>query len=154
MKAHLERMLRSMLWADQIVVTALRDCPEARSEGVRLLAHVLAAEETWLSRIERRPASHAVWAELDLAGCESLAAKNAEGYAKLLGGLSEADLDEKIVYRNTRGEEFSTPLVDILTHVVIHGAYHRGQIAKVFGGARAAAPSTDFILYTRVEEPR
>lgn len=154
MKAHLERMVRSMVWADHVVLKALRDCPEAQSEGVRLFAHVLAAEEIWLSRIEDRQASHAVWAQLDLAGCESLAYANAEGYGAVLGGLSDADLDEKVTYRNTKGEEFSTPLVDILTHVVIHGAYHRGQIARAFGAARAAAPSTDFILYTRAAEPR
>ena len=107
-----------------------------------------------MSRIEDRQASHAVWAQLDLAGCESLAYANAEGYGAVMGGLSDADLDEKVIYRNTKGEEFSTPIVDILTHVVMHGAYHRGQIARAFGAAGAAAPSTDFILYTRVAEPR
>ena len=50
-----------------------------------------------------------------------------------MGGLSEADLEEKVEYRNTKNEEFATPLVNILTHVVIHGAYHRGQIARVIG---------------------
>ena len=57
MKRYLDRMVRSMVWADHMVLTALRDCPEAPSEGVRLFAHVLAAEEIWLSRIEDRPAS-------------------------------------------------------------------------------------------------
>ena len=154
MKTHLQRMLRSMDWADQAVLTALRGCPEAQSEGVRLFAHVLSAEEIWLSRIERRQASHAVWPELDLAACERLATANAEGYAALLGGLSEADLDRDVVYRNTKGEEFTTPLVDILTHVVIHGAYHRGQIARVFGASGATPPSTDFIIFARIAEPR
>jgi uncharacterized damage-inducible protein DinB len=154
MKAHLERMLRSMVWADEAVLTALRDCPEAQNEGVRLFSHVLAAEEIWLSRIERRQPGHAVWPQLDLAACEHLAAANAEGYAALMSGLSEADLDGKVVYRNTKGEEFTTLLVDILTHVVIHGAYHRGQIARVFGDAGIAAANTDFISYVRIAEPR
>jgi uncharacterized damage-inducible protein DinB len=154
MKAHLERMLRSMAWADQEVLRALRDCPESQSEGIRLLAHLLAAEHVWLSRIERRPASHIVWPQLDLAGCEHLAGANAEGYAAMLSGLSEADLGANIVYRNTKNEEFATPLVDILTHVVIHGAYHRGQIARAFGAAGAAAANTDFITFTRVAEPQ
>jgi uncharacterized damage-inducible protein DinB len=154
MKSHLERMLRSMVWADQVVLKALRDCPEAQNEGVRLFAHVLVAEEIWLSRIERRQASHAVWPQLDLVGCESLAAANAEGYAALLSRLSEADLDGKVVYRNTSGEEFSTSLVDILTHVVIHGAYHRGQIARVFGAVGTSAANTDFITFARITEPR
>jgi uncharacterized damage-inducible protein DinB len=154
MKAHLERMLRSMVWADQVVLAALRDCPEAQSEGLRLFAHLLAAEEVWLSRIECRQASHAVWPQLDLAGCEHLAGANSKAYATLLGGLSEAALDGEVVYRNTRGEEFTTPLIDILTHVVIHGAYHRGQIARAFTAVGSHAANTDFITFTRVAEPR
>jgi uncharacterized damage-inducible protein DinB len=154
MKAHFERMLRSMVWADEVVLTALRGCQEAQSEGVRLFDHVLAAEEIWLSRIERRQPRHAVWPQLDLAACEHLAAANAEGYAALMSGLSDADLDGKVVYRNTKGEEFTTPLVDILTHVVIHGAYHRGQIARVFGATGATVASTDFITFARVAERR
>jgi uncharacterized damage-inducible protein DinB len=53
------------------------------------------------------------------------------------------------VYRNQSDQEFSTSIVDILTHVVIHGSYHRGQIAKILGRAGAAAPMTDYIAYVR-----
>jgi uncharacterized damage-inducible protein DinB len=42
----------------------------------------------------------------------------------------------------------------MLRSMVIHGAYHRGQIAKVFGASGAAAANTDFITFTRVAEPR
>jgi uncharacterized damage-inducible protein DinB len=154
MKSHLERMLRSMAWADQVVLKALRDCPEAQNEGIRLFGHVLAAEDIWLSRIERRQASLTVWPELDLAGCERLAGANAQGYEAMLSKLSEPKLNQVVVYRTTKGEEFSTPLVDILTHVVIHGPYHRGQIARVIGAAGGTAPSTDFITYVRIAEPR
>ena len=59
--------------------------------------------------------------------------------ASMLSRLSEADLDGMVVYRNTKGEEFASTLVDILTHVVIHGAYHRGQIARVLGAAGTSA---------------
>ena len=47
--------------------------------------------------------------------------------------LIETDLEKSILYRNTRNQEFTSRIVDILTHVVIHGAYHRGQIARVVG---------------------
>ena len=38
-------------------------------------------------------------------------------------------------------------------HVVIHGAYHRGQIAKLIGRAGGKSLDTDFILFARDIEP-
>jgi uncharacterized damage-inducible protein DinB len=148
-KAHIERMLRSMSWADQEILRALRECPAAQEGGLRLLGHLLAAEHIWLSRIGGRPAGHPVWPQLDIAACQGLAQENASGYRDLIAGLGEADLERPIPYRNTRDEEFTTRLIDILTHVVIHGAYHRGQIARVLGSRSGPAVNTDFITFAR-----
>ena len=106
------------------------ECPAAQGEALPLLSHLLAAEHVWLVRLERRTASRSVWPTLTLSECEALAAENAAGYAGFLDRRSEGDLTEVVQYKNTKGLEFATPVIDILTHVVIHGAYHRGQIAK------------------------
>src|ERR1700730_16701188 len=136
-------MLRSMTWADRQILAALRDCPTAQAEALPLLAHLLAAEHIWLSRIQQRAASFPVWPQLEASACERLAGENAAGYTALLELLSEAHLAEPIRYRNTKGQEFVTPVIDILTHVVIHGAYHRGQIAKAIGRCGVPAANTD-----------
>jgi uncharacterized damage-inducible protein DinB len=146
-------MLRSMAWADQEILRALRECPAAQGEGLRLLGHLLAAEQIWLSRIKGRPAGHPVWPQLDVAGCASLAQENASGYLDLIAALGEPDLERPISYRNTRDEAFTTRLIDILTHVVIHGAYHRGQIARILGSGSCLAVNTDFITFARGVEP-
>jgi uncharacterized damage-inducible protein DinB len=142
-----------MYWADQQLVTALRDCVPAQEEALPLLAHLLAAEHVWLSRIQQRETALAVWPHLSLSECEDLAAKNAVEYGDSCARLGEAELAAQIRYRNTKGQEFSTPLIDILTHVVIHGAYHRGQIARAIGRAGAQAVNTDYITYVREFEP-
>jgi uncharacterized damage-inducible protein DinB len=153
MKAHLERMVRAMAWADRQAVAALRACPAAQGEALPLLAHVVAAEHIWLARLQGRAARLAVWPPLALDECEALAGENAAGYAALLAGLGEADLATAVRYRNTKGEEFATPVLDVLTHVVIHGAYHRGQIARALGRAGVAAVNTDYITFARSVEP-
>src|SRR5262245_16544023 len=149
MKAHIERMLRSMAWADQKVIAAVRDNPAAQPEALPLLGHLLAAEHHWLGRIEQREPRVTIWPQLTMAECEALAGENAAGYAAMLSRLSEADLSTSVRYRNLKGLEFTTPLLDILTHVVIHGAYHRGQIAKAIGRTGVQAVNTDFIAFTR-----
>jgi uncharacterized damage-inducible protein DinB len=145
-------MLRSMAWGDQQVLAALRACPTAQAEALPLLAHLLAAEHIWLSRLTHREANQPVWPRLTLAECDNLALENAASYRGLAERLSAADLGAALRYRNSRGEEFITPVIDILTHVVIHGAYHRGQIAKVLGRAGIPAVNTDYITFARTVE--
>ncbi len=149
MKAHIERMVRAMVWADGRVIAALANCPAAREESLPLLSHLLAAEHVWLARLERRAAVRPVWPALAFADCEALAVENAAGYAAYLARLSDDGLAEVVEYKNSQGVEFVTPAIDILTHVVIHGAYHRGQIAKALGRAGTPAVETDYITFVR-----
>jgi uncharacterized damage-inducible protein DinB len=153
MKAHITRMIRSMFWADRQVFGAVRDCPAAQNDGLPLLAHLLAAEHIWLARLEGRQARHPPWRKLTLTECEARANDNGAGYAAFAAGLGETELGRAVRYRNTKGEEFATPVIDILTHVVIHGGYHRGQIAKALGRAGVQAVNTDYITFARSVEP-
>ena len=120
-----------------------------RGEALPLFGHVLAAEHVWLSRLEKREPRVAVWPTLSVAECEALAAENAVAYRAYAAGLDDAKLAEVLDYRNQAGQPFSTAVIDILTHVVTHGAYHRGQVAKMIGKTGVSAPTTDFIAYVR-----
>jgi uncharacterized damage-inducible protein DinB len=153
MKEHVARMLRAMAWADGQVLKSLRDCPAAWPEALGLLAHVLAAEHVWLSRLERREPTQPVWPTLSLTECEVLAAENAASYAEYIDRRADTDFVSVIRYRNTKGEEFGNTVLDILTQVVIHGAYHRGQIAKAIGRAGGQSVITDYIIFARSVEP-
>jgi uncharacterized damage-inducible protein DinB len=154
MKTHIQRMLNAMTWADAQSLAAIRDHSETQAEALRLFGHVLAAEELWLARLETREQRHPGWPTLSVAGCESLAAENARGYQAYLERLTDSDLASVVRYRNTQGVEYASAVVDILTHVVIHGAYHRGQVARIIGQAGGQTPNTDYIVFVRsVGEP-
>lgn len=152
MKAYLSRMFRYVAWADRRTLEALRATPAAQRETVTLLAHVLAAEHVWLSRLQRRDPRHPVWPTLSLDECEALAAENEAGYQAILAQLGEDQLAESIRYRNSQGKEFVTPVIDILSQVITHGPYHRGQIAKIIGRSGGTAVNTDFITFAREAE--
>ena len=142
-----------MAWADRQTLAALCNSPAAQAEGLPLLAHLLAAEHVWLTRLEQRHPRHAVWPQLSADDCEQLAAENDAGYQALLARLDPNQLQAPLRYRNTRGQEFVTAVLDILTHVVMHGAYHRGQIAKCIGRSGGVPLNTDFITFAREVEP-
>ncbi len=94
----------------------------------------------------------AVWPRLSLAECEALAAENDSGYMEYLEKLTDSGLATLVCYRNSKGDEYTNSVLDMLTHVVIHGAYHRGQIARVIGGGGGQTPNTDYIAYVRSVE--
>jgi hypothetical protein len=56
-------------------------------------------------------------------------ARLAERWPRYLETLGPGDLDEGVGYRNSRGEYWTSTVGDILTHVAMHGTYHRAQIA-------------------------
>lgn len=152
-RAYLSRLFRYVAWADRRVLEALRATPSAHDEALPLLAHLLAAEHVWLARLEQREPRHPVWPALGLDDCDRLAAENEAGYRALLGRLGDAQLSEAVRYRTSQGREFVTPVLDILTQVVTHGPYHRGQIARIIARAGGTALNTDFITFAREFEP-
>lgn len=147
MKAYWERLFQHAAWADQRTLAALRDTPAAHAEALPLLAHLLAAEHVWLQRLQLGEPRHAVWPTLDIDQCSALAAENAAGYRAFLGQLAVERLGDLIQYRTSQGRECVTSIIDILTHVTLHGPYHRGQIAKIIGRNGGTAISTDFIMF-------
>ncbi len=60
-----------------------------------------------------------------------------------------AGLSRGIAYRNTKGEVWTSTVAEVLTHVVIHSGYHRGQIAAEIRSEGATPAYTDFIHAAR-----
>jgi uncharacterized damage-inducible protein DinB len=91
----------------------------------------------------------AVWPDLSLDECQSLAERNVESLEEVVNGMEDGDRSRPITYRNTAGAEFTTALEDILLHVAMHGGYHRGQVAALLRSAGDEPSSTDYIQWAR-----
>ena len=62
-----------------------------------------------------------------------------------MAASSEIDLAKSVSYQNSKGENWSSRKGDIIVHVVMHSAYHRGQIATDMRAAGLTPAYTDFI---------
>ncbi len=150
MKSYLQRLYQHMVWADTQVLDCLQRAPEPRS--LRLLAHLLAAEQVWLARLRQQDSSALpIWPELSWEECAALAEQNRGEYARYFDLLPEAPLSSAVTYRNSTGVEFTTSVLDILAHVALHGSYHRGQIGSAVRTSGAEPVNTDFISFVRQE---
>ncbi|GAC1395857.1 MAG: hypothetical protein NVSMB68_12780 [Thermoanaerobaculia bacterium] len=141
----LERLFSYDDWANREEVAHLRR-HGASTPAVRLLAHIIAAQWLWLERLGSAHVKMSVWPELTLDQCSS----HLDGLRDAWGGtLRDADRDAIIDYRNSKGERWSTPVDDVLMHVVMHGTYHRGQIATLVRQGGQTPAYTDFVHAAR-----
>jgi uncharacterized damage-inducible protein DinB len=146
--ATLHRLFDHLAWADAELARAI-GLGDPNAEALREFAHIAGAEEVWLSRIEGRPSAAKVWPGFSRAEAVALVAKSAAGYKRLLDDATESALDEPVDYTNSAGQRFSTPLVDILLQVALHGQYHRGKVNLLLRQAGAEPAPTDFISFAR-----
>jgi uncharacterized damage-inducible protein DinB len=146
---YLRRQFAYDEWANREVLTSLRASACAPGHTLKLLAHILSAERLWLERIGKQPQSLPVWPEFSGEQCEVQIAEMATLWRDYLGQLSMVRLAENVVYKNSKGEPWSSTVEDILTHVLLHSAYHRGQIASQTRAAGETPAYTDFIHAVR-----
>jgi uncharacterized damage-inducible protein DinB len=149
MTTHVRKLIDHLEWADAAALDALRASPAADPKALALYAHVLGAEAVWLARIDGRPSEVAVWPSLSVDECAALAALNAAGLDALVTSLAPDDFAREIDYRNSAGVAFRSTIEDILLHVALHGAYHRGQVALLIRGGGGEPAPTDYIAFTR-----
>jgi uncharacterized damage-inducible protein DinB len=146
---HLRRQFAYDAWANREVLATLSASARPTARPLQLLAHILSAERLWLERIRKQPQSLPVWPDFTLEQCEAQIAELARLWGEYLSQLSDAELSEKVTYKNSKGEPWTSTVEDILTHVVLHSAYHRGQIATQVRAGGEQPAYTDFIHAAR-----
>jgi uncharacterized damage-inducible protein DinB len=146
---YLRRQFAYDEWANREVLANLGMSVRRPAETPRLLAHILSAERLWLERIRKQPQSLPVWPEFSTDECKVQIAEMANLWREYFDGLSANQLSENVSYKNSKGEPWSSTVDDILTHVLLHSAYHRGQIASQTRAAGETPANTDFIHAVR-----
>ena len=149
----LHRLIDYLEWANGKVLDAARSTGD--EEIRRLFDHLVAADHVWLARLEGEEAAGIeIWPDRSLDEAAERFAANLAGYRHFLAGLDEADLDRPIRYRNSRGDAFRTPIVEILQHVALHGAHHRGQVVTRLRALDRDPVDTLFITFVRENPAR
>ncbi len=113
------------------------------------LVHVLWAEELWLERWQSR----SFVASLDtekFPTVETIRAKLEAVYTKqlqFLNGLNPAAADQSIGYVNFQGQRWEYSLRQMVQHLMVHSAYHRGQLATLLRQLSVVLPQTDYLVF-------
>jgi len=116
------------------------------------LSHILAAEWIWLERWNGvspkallNPSAFPTvgalrerWSEVE------------RGYNEFIERITDASLDMVITYTNTKDEEWSYPLVQMLQHVMNHSSYHRGQVVTMLRQLGEKGVTVDLLVFMDV----
>ncbi|MDT3405682.1 DinB family protein [Mucilaginibacter terrae] len=124
------------------------DQPE---QAVRLMAHVLGAQQVWLSRCKQDNATGLmIWPDWQAVQLKYIIEENHAAWLEFVNNLTTEDFDKSVSYTTTKGVPYTDKLINILSHVINHGTHHRAQIGQQLKQAGLAQlPSTDYIFYVR-----
>jgi uncharacterized damage-inducible protein DinB len=145
----IRRLFEYTEWANTRVLDSLSGAAPV-AKALQLFAHLLMAEKIWLERVEgQETVGTNKSPELSLNECRQLASDNQRGFREIIERGEVDGLDSALTYKNLSGTTFTTSIADILTHVALHGTYHRGQIALTTRAEGGTPVNTDFITFTR-----
>lgn len=160
--SHVKKLIDYHHWAADKLFEALGDVSAADLDkpwggsfktARALLRHVVGAEQLWLERfggnspkaMPEFPPTH--------AGADYLAEwSRVKGREKeFMAGLTPQKLAGGLSYTNMKGENHTFAWSDILTHLVNHGTYHRGQLSHLLRDLGRPGISTDYVAWLAVK---
>ncbi|MBL9030173.1 MAG: DinB family protein [Phycisphaerae bacterium] len=128
---------------------AVDDVYERYARALAVMGHILWAQRRWLWRmgecepppevmpVKEWPVSRLEQEATDLDGL----------WARFLEGITDEDLAEPVRYLGSDGQAYQDTVADIVTHVLMHGTYHRGQVAMLVKQCGGRPAETDFIYF-------
>ncbi len=142
----LPKLVAHCEWANN----AWRDFIEERAASDdwlrQRISHIMLGERAWFQRIHGEEPGREIWRQLSFSELGQLAEEHHRVYADLL----TQDLTRMIAFQRFTGEKYESPIADILLHLTLHGAHHRGQMATHASAVGLTPINTDFVQYCRI----
>jgi uncharacterized damage-inducible protein DinB len=127
-----------------------RDFGTADKSVVGSLAHNFGADRIWIDRIlGTAPKGFLSDEEKSLAFLNADWPKLYDRWDRWAEDLTDESVASVAHYADLKGNQWTTPLWQIILHVVNHGTHHRGQVAGFLRAMGHVPPPLDLIAYYR-----
>lgn len=146
---HFRQLFDYEQWANRRLLNAIEQLPAPDERALQLFAHLLQAQAIWLHRLKGHSPTQDVWESYDLPTCQRLLEQSIADWAVYMDEINEHQLQHVVDYHTTKGDPYSNQIKDILTHILNHSTYHRGQMVAHLKGKVPTLPNTDYIFYLR-----
>jgi uncharacterized damage-inducible protein DinB len=136
----------------QFTSAAINICNQPQS-AVKVMAHLLVAQQVWLLRCQNLPAPGGpLWPDWQAMQLKYVIEQNYTAWQNHLSYIPDNELSNSITYYNTKGELFHNTLLDIVSHVLNHGTHHRAQVGLHLKQAGFEQEPMDYIMYVRTQK--
>ena len=147
MKSHFLNLCQYEYWANQKVYESTLQLPEIPERANELLSHILAAQNIWYSRLAGIPEKFKVWEKIPSEKWLETLKENTTKLYDFVNNLTESRFSDRITYKNSQGDAFDTAIQDVLSHLLLHSTYHRGQIIILIKPFTNTVFASDYIFY-------
>jgi len=141
-----EEIIKYTELADARIIEVFKLATIELPDAVRLFSHVLNAQHIWAQRISGKKPLYGVW---DIHSKEDFERLSAENFKRIREELNNHPLDKRVLYTNSRGDQYENRIDEILFHLFNHSTYHRGQVVTLLKMAGFTPPVTDYIMLKR-----
>ena len=151
----LARQLDYDRWATTTFLQVAADAQQTLNDNRLdvISSHLVNAMVHWLARLQSAKAQGGVWDDRPVAENLPLFHQTHEALMRLLQHWDEEQLIRNTPYTNTKGDAFYNQRYDILQHLTLHSAHHRGQLATRLRELGVAPPQVDYIFWVRGVKP-
>jgi uncharacterized damage-inducible protein DinB len=136
--------------ANRAMLAAARDTFAPDDRPAQILAHTVLSMQLWLLRLRHEyQGTETFWSDARWDLLADRIERNLAEVNDFLDAETTESLNAPIPYHNSKGERHANTPAEILQHVIIHGGYHRGQVARALRERGIDPPVTDFIRWAR-----
>ena len=148
MKEHYLNLWKYNDWSNRKVLDVVASSEIKNEKVILLMSHVLSAQFIWHLRIvEKSTSAFPVWEKYKLRELYSMNEDSTLNWLKILDENEE--LSNQCTYKNSKGDTYTSSLIDIMTHVINHGTHHRAQISTLLKQEGIQPPALDYIVQSR-----
>ncbi|MCS6906202.1 MAG: DinB family protein, partial [Bacteroidia bacterium] len=140
-----------LFWAEKTMAQNIEAIFEIEVSIRELAIHLVKAYEVWFSRYTSGTFGEQTFLPIQTYSTFVNRLEQAQNrWSQLLRNLSEDQLNASFYYWDFGNTLQERKLLQVLTHLPLHSAYHRGQIALLLRQNNIKVHPTDFVIYKPV----
>ena len=160
-KTLLKGMLAYQAWANDELVEKLAGVDPSSDAGgryaaIRLLNHIHVVSRIFAGHLQGGAHGYASdnTEETPEPTALRIALAEVDGwYLDYLETVAEQELAEPVAFIFTDGDQGCMTRQEMLTHVVLHGSYHRGEVGRMLAGIAVSLPWDTYAVHLHRAEP-
>jgi uncharacterized damage-inducible protein DinB len=127
-----------------------------RQTAIRLINHSYAVAEIFAAHLRGAPHHYKAAGTVETPSLSELRAAvgaSDQWYLNYVQGISPSELSGSVPFTFTDGDKGYMTREEMLTHVALHGGYHRGEVGRILSQHSITPPHDTFAVYLHQADP-